>query len=63
VLAKENVYRDSGQAYLMLMKKQGRDEVLLRKVRHCLEMTSNETKLHERHQILNTLYRELANGG
>lgn len=54
---------NTAQSYLVLMKRRGKDEALLQKARHCLDVASNETKLQERCQLLNKLYWEIANGG
>lgn len=54
---------NTAQSYLVLMKRRGGDETLLQKVRHSLDIASNEAKLQERCQLLNKLYWEIANGG
>lgn len=47
---------NTAQAYLMKMKKHGKDETLLEKARTCLEKAHNDKKLLDRHKVLNKLY-------
>ncbi len=52
---------NTAQAYLTLLKKRGKNTDLLQKTRHCLDLVRSETKLHERYQLLDRLYWNLAN--
>ena len=52
---------NTAQAYIMLLKKKGADKGILDKVRHCLDKTQHNEKLHQRHKKLNAAYWEIIN--
>ncbi|MFC1751350.1 tetratricopeptide repeat protein [Pseudomonadota bacterium] len=52
---------NTAQAYLMKMKKRGKDPELLHKARIYLEKAHNDNKLLDRHKVLSKLYWNIAN--
>lgn len=52
---------NTAQAYLTLLKKGGNNADRLQKTRNCLDLAHSEPKLHDRYQVLNKLYWEIAN--